>query len=90
MICDRCFQPEAEGEHGVGVCPYEPRKRAATIIGDELPGGARMFENLGPRPVYIENRSHLKREMEARGLKPMVRHVGTKDGDRNPNTTRWI
>lgn len=90
MICDRCFQPDDQGEHGVGLCPYEPRKAAAGVIDDQIPGGPRMFENLSKNPIYIETRSQLKRECEKNGVKPLVRHVGTKDGDRSPHTTRWI
>lgn len=90
MTCDRCFQPEDVGEHGVGLCPYEPRKRFATIIDDQLPGGPQMLENLGPEPVYVESKSQLRSEMAARGLRPAVRHVSGRDGDRSKITTRWI
>lgn len=90
MTCDRCFKPVAEGEHGEGVCPYEPRKMAASIVDDTIVGGPRMFENLGPEPVYIENKSQLRAEMRARGLREFVRHVGDKGSDRSKNTTRWI
>lgn len=90
MICDRCFKPENEGEHGEGVCPYEPRKRSTAVIDDQIPGGPRMFENLSSRGVYIETKSQLRAELAARGLKPMVRHVGTKEGDKSAHTSRWI
>lgn len=90
MICDRCFKPEDEGEHGVGLCPFEPRRAAPTMIGDELLGGPRMFENLGHEPVYIQNRSSLKREMAARGVRHRVEHVGVPGTDKSPRTTRWI
>lgn len=89
MTCDRCFQPLETGDHGEGICPYEPR-RSVTMIGDQVIGGARMFENLGHEPVYIDSRSVLKREMQARGLREFVRHVGTKEGDKSKETTRWI
>lgn len=87
--CDRCFQPEAEGAHGVGVCPYEPRKAGQAFISDELIGGARMFENLGPEPVYCDSRSSLKRELQARGLREFVRHTGVPGSDKSKETTRW-
>jgi hypothetical protein len=90
MTCDRCFKPEAEGEHGEGVCPYEPRRRVASIIDDQLPGGPQMLENLGPEPVYCETKSQLRAEMRARGLRSFVRHVGDKGSDRSKNTSRWI
>jgi hypothetical protein len=88
--CDRCFKPETEGEHGVGLCPYEPRKRFATVIDDQLPGGPQMLENLGSTPVYCETKSQLRAEMAARGLRQSVQHVGEKGSDRSKHTTRWI
>jgi hypothetical protein len=90
MTCDRCFKPLAEGEHGEGVCPYEPRKRVASIVDDTIAGGPRMFENLGAEPVYIETKSQLRAEMRARGLREFVRHVGDKGSDKSKNTSRWI
>lgn len=62
--------------------------RSATVIGDEFPGG-KTFENLADRPITVYSRSELKREMDARGLQPFVRHVPTPGSDRSPNTTRW-
>jgi hypothetical protein len=56
---------------------------------DEFVGG-QWFENLAPQPIYIESRSHLKREMAARGLEHKVRHVGVPGSDRSPATTRWV
>lgn len=87
MTCDRCFKPESEGEHGVGICPYE-RRQSVAMIGDEIPGGARMFENLSHEPIYIESRSQLRAEMRARGLREHVRHVGVPGSDKSPQTTR--
>lgn len=89
MICDRCFKPEDEGAHGVGVCPYEAR-RATTVIDDQIPGGPRMFENLGEKEVYISSKSQLRAECAARGIRPFVRHVGVPGSDRSKETTRWI
>lgn len=89
MICDRCFKPEHEGEHGVGVCPYEPR-RSVAMIDDQLAGGARYFENLGHEPVYVESKSQLRAELAARGLMPRVEHRGVPGSDRSPQTSRWI
>lgn len=90
MTCDRCFKPLAEGEHGEGICPYEPRRSTRAFISDELPGGPQMLENLGPMPVYIESKSQLRDELRARGLRQSVHHVGVPGSDRSPNTTRWI
>lgn len=60
----------------------------AGVIGDEFVGG-KWFENLAPTPVWIESKSHLRREMAARNLEHKVRHVGVPGSDRSPNTTRW-
>lgn len=89
MICDRCFQPESVGEHGVGVCPYEPR-RSTAIIDDQISGGARYFENLGHDKVWVESKSQLRDELRARGLRENVRHVGVPGSDRSPQTSRWV
>jgi hypothetical protein len=67
--CDRCFKSLSEGEHGEGVCPYEPRRRAPSVIDDQLEGGARFFEHMGPEPVWCENKTQWRREMKARGLR---------------------
>lgn len=63
--------------------------RGYRVAGDEFVGG-RWFENLGPQPVFIESKSHLKREMAARGLTERVRHVGVPGTDKSPHTTRWV
>ncbi len=90
MTCDRCFQPLSDGDHGEGICPYEPRSAGRAFISDELPGGPRMLENLGHEKVYIRSKSHLQAELKARGLMQKVRHVGVPGSDRSPQTTRWI
>lgn len=62
--------------------------RTATVIGDEIPGGLTL-ENLGHEPVTVHSRTELKREMDARGLKPFVRHVGAPGSDKSRHTTKW-
>ena len=59
------------------------------VIPDEIPGGL-VVENLGHKPVKVYSRSELKLEAEKRGLVQTVRHIGSPDSDKNPNTTRWI
>lgn len=49
-----------------------------------------MCEHLGHEPVLIRSRSQLKREMDARGLQPFVRHVGEPGSDKSRKTTRWF
>jgi len=62
----------------------------AAIHGDDKFIGGMVIENLGHDPVTVYSRSELKREMDARGLEPMVRHVGEPGSDRSKHTTRWI
>jgi hypothetical protein len=58
------------------------------ISSDEFIGG-KWIENLDTKPIWVESRSHLKREMKARGLEERIRHVGQDHGDKSPFTTRW-
>jgi hypothetical protein len=63
---------------------------AAAIHGDDKFIGGVTYENLDHHPVTVYSRSELKREMDKRGLQPMVRHIGEQGSDRNKNTTRWV
>jgi hypothetical protein len=84
MTCPKCG-------HAMQVSdwPWCPHGRGVTgAIGDEFIGG-RVYENLGHEPVYIESRSHLKRELQARGLVEMVRHVPIPGTDKSPHTVSW-
>ena len=89
MTCDRCFKALSAGDHGEGVCPYEARSSGRAFITDELIGGARVFENLGHDKVYVESKSQLRRELQARGLREFVRHTGVPGSDKSPQTQRW-
>jgi len=64
--------------------------RSAVIHGDDRFIGGLTVENLGHEPVTVHSRSELKREMAARGLKPLVRHVGAPGSDKSKHTTRWF
>ncbi len=68
---------------------YYPIGGRRQVISDEIIGG-KWFENLGPTPVFIESKSHLRRELAARGLTEKVQHVGVRGSDHNPHTSRWI
>lgn len=86
MTCGRCLKSvEHWADHGLGVCPLVSRQQAQAVIDDQLPGGARFIENLGNEPVWVETKTQLKQELDARGLEPMVRHV---DGDQHVG--RWV
>jgi hypothetical protein len=82
--CERCNRDLSVGEwpfcpHGFGVNGVEQ---------DGWPGG-RTFENLGPGEVTLYSRSELRRELNARGLIEMVRHVPVPGSDTSPHTTSW-
>ena len=80
MLCERCFQPEAEGAHGVGLCPYE-RRPAHAVRPDDIPGGLVIEHGLchddgTPRTYY--SRSEIRQACVARGLTPWT-DVYTED-----------
>lgn len=91
MICDRCYRPNDEGEHGLFVCPLEPRRESvATVIGDEWPGGgSKTFYNLDHVPVTCANKTEWRREMKKRGMRVAEGHVGAPGSDKSKFTTRW-
>ena len=72
MICDRCYQPLGDGDHGLGVCPLEPRRVSApTIWPDDIPGGIQIAHGLchtDGTPRRFDSRSAIRREAAARGL----------------------
>lgn len=49
----------------------------SNIIDDQLPGGPQWIENLDHQPVWVEDKSQLKRELDARNLQPMVKSERT-------------
>ena len=49
----------------------------ANIIDDQLDGGPQWIENLGHDPVWVEDKSQLKRELQKRDLQPAVRSEKT-------------
>lgn len=70
MICDRCFQPTSIGEHGLGLCPLEPR-RAAVVRPDTIPGGMLIAHGLcnpDGTPRRYDSHSEINLEAQKRGL----------------------
>lgn len=49
----------------------------ANIIDDQLDGGPQWIENLGHDPVWVESKSQLRQELNARDLQPMVKSERT-------------
>lgn len=72
MTCERCGAALQIGEWP--FCPHGFPMAGLSIIDDQIEGGPRFFETLGHDDVWIESKSQLKREMEARGLVNVVRH----------------
>ena len=71
MICDRCFRPMEEGEHGVYLCPLEPRRLAPTVWPDDIPGGLLIEHGLcheDGTPRRFDSRSAIRAAAAARGL----------------------
>jgi len=89
MICDRCHQPDDQGAHGVGLCPYEPRGASAAVIPDSIPGGLTV-ENLAPTPITFYSQSQRKQYLKAHGIREQVRHVGAHGSDKSAHTSRWV
>src|SRR5688572_24652232 len=94
-VCDRCYRmllrPE---EHGVGLCPFEPRRALDVAIRtDDIPGGE-VCENYGHDLVKFYSETERKRYMEAHGLSIKEKFCPTPGTDRDPtgrtNPARYI
>lgn len=81
--CDRCFKTLSDGEHGVGLCPLEPRSQRMVIITDDIPGGV-TYENYGPKPVTFYSHSQRRAYMEAHGLTQKEKFCPTPGTDKDP------
>ena len=71
MLCDRCYQPLSEGEHGLFLCPLESRTVAPAVIQDSIEGGLDIHHGLcnedgTPRTYYSQ--SEIDLECQKRGL----------------------
>lgn len=71
MTCDRCFHSLTEGAHGVGRCPFEPRRLAAVVRPDSIPGGLQIAHGLcnedgTPRTYY--SHTEIRDAARAKGL----------------------
>jgi hypothetical protein len=80
MICDRCYKPTAHGEHGLYLCPLEPR-RAPVVRPDDIPGGLDIAHGLcnpdgTPRRFY--SRTEIRKACAEKGMIPWT-EVYTED-----------
>jgi hypothetical protein len=72
VICDRCYRPDSIGEHGVNLCPLEPR-RANVVWADDIPGGVEIAHglcNADGSPRRFDSRSAIRAACLAKGLVP--------------------
>jgi hypothetical protein len=70
------YDPMPQCQHHGAMVETGGTVTAHSVIDDQLEGGPRRFETLGHDAPYIESKSQLRREAEARGLIPV--------GDRKP------
>lgn len=93
MICDRCFQPLEQGEHGQYKCPYEPRPSGGAVIDDSIPGGLVIRHGLcneDGTPRRYDSKSEIALEAKRRGMVNYVRHQPPKGTDKSRHTSRWV
>lgn len=73
MICERCFRPLSDGEHGLYACPYQPRPVSYVVRPDSIPGGLVIAHGLcheDGTPRRYDSRSDINLECAKRGLMP--------------------
>lgn len=70
--CDRCYKPiEDPAQHGLYLCPLEPRRSDLYVIGDDIPGGLEVKHGLcnpdgSPRKFY--SKTEIRRAANEAGL----------------------
>lgn len=76
MTCDRCGKVLALGEWPFcgGVNSHGFPLAGLSIIDDEIEGGPRFFDTMGPEDVWISSKSEWRREVKARGLVNVDKH----------------
>lgn len=70
MICERCFKPSGEGEHGLYKCPLE-RRPAYTVWQDTIEGGIEIAHGLcneDGTPKRYDSRSAIRQAAAVKGL----------------------
>ncbi len=64
-VCSRCYRPTTVGEHGVGLCPYEPRRDSALVKDDTID---LLAENAWREPRYFSSQRTYEKALDASGL----------------------
>jgi hypothetical protein len=67
MLCERCGKPYTTGEHGLGVCPFEPRKVWGLRKQDTIVGGF-VAENAWREPRYFDSQQRYEKALDESGL----------------------
>ena len=90
MICDRCYQPMDEGEHGQYLCPLEPRRESffPNVIGDEIVGGFTTDNMTGKDETFYSKSEHRRRVKEL-GLRIRDEFAPMPGSDKSANSVRW-
>jgi hypothetical protein len=71
MICDRCYQQDAVGEHGLGLCPLLPRRLGITVRQDSIPGGLLIAHGLchdDGTPRRYDSHTEIREAARIKGL----------------------
>lgn len=67
MTCDRCYRDASIGEHGIGLCPMEPRRGLHLVKQDTIVGGF-WAENAWREPRYFDSQKRYERALDADGM----------------------
>jgi hypothetical protein len=73
VICDRCYKPTDEGEHGHMLCPLEARRKSSAIWVDDIPGGVEMTNgicNEDGTPKRYYSKSAIRAACKEKGVVP--------------------
>lgn len=82
-ICKSCGKPIRIGDY-----PFCPHGKANFAVADDtLTGGARWMHNLGDKPVWVETKTQLNKELASRGLRIADRGTHNKQ-DSSPYATK--
>lgn len=87
IACEKCGHAIHIGEH-----PFCPHGFGTGVVeGDEIDVYIKhgLCHPDGTAKRY-RSREQLRRDADAAGLTNVVRHVGTKDGDKSKFTSRWV